>query len=107
MKYKTTRKEIMSGYKNVISVSYCGLQNLLHYKSPIAYTTRREGWGADIYDVGNNTAIVTGYAPFGNIRADYETCQRFERQAQAKSMGFEFIPHANMLLDSFIQEVTA
>ena len=64
MKFKTTRKAIKQGYENVIQVPYCGLQNLLRCESPIAYTTRAEGWGADIYDFGN-TAIVTGYAPFG------------------------------------------
>lgn len=46
MKFKTTQKEIRSNYPTVISVPYCGLQNLLNYESPVAYTVRREGWGA-------------------------------------------------------------
>ena len=57
----------------IICVPYCGLQNLLNYESPVAYTARREGWAADIYDMGGGVAIVTGYTPFGNIRPYYES----------------------------------
>ena len=55
MKFKTTQKEIKASYKNIIKVGYCELQTLLRYEEPIAYTTRREGWGADIYRIDNNT----------------------------------------------------
>ena len=61
MKFKTTQKEIRANYNEIICVPYCGLQNLLNYESPVAYTARREGWGADIYDMGGGVAIVTGY----------------------------------------------
>lgn len=57
MKFKTTQREIKENYKTVISVPYCGLQNLLNYKSPVAYTVRREGWAADIYDMGNGLQL--------------------------------------------------
>lgn len=68
MKFKTTQKEIRANYNKIICVPYCGLQILLNYESPVAYTVRREGWAADIYDMGGGIAIVTGYAPFGAIR---------------------------------------
>ena len=55
---------------------------LLNYESPVAYTVRREGWAADIYDMGGGVAIVTGYAPFGNIRPSYELRERYEKQAE-------------------------
>ena len=64
------------------SVPFCGLQNLLNYEIPVAYTVRREGWAADIYDMGGGVAIVTGYAPFGNIRPSYELRERYETQAE-------------------------
>lgn len=86
MKFKTTQKAIKSGYSTIICVPYCGLQSLLHYESPIAYTTRREGWAADIYDMGGGVAIVTGYAPFGNIRPDYETRQKYEIAAEKSAV---------------------
>lgn len=82
MKFKTTQKEIRANYNKIICVPYCGLQNLLNYESPIAYTVRREGWAADIYDMGGGVAIVTGYAPFGNIRPSYELRERYETQAE-------------------------
>lgn len=81
MKYKTTKKAVMNGYAHVIYTGYCNLQTLLSWKPETAYTTRAEGWGADVYDFGN-TAIVTGYAPFGNIRPDYALCMKYEEAAR-------------------------
>jgi len=110
MKFKTTQKAIKQGYKNVIRVSYCGLQSLLNCESPIAYTTRAEGWGADIYTFGN-TAIVTGYAPFGNIRPEYELCQKYEKAAEKVRCNYELSytkrkERLQELITEFIQEVT-
>lgn len=82
MKFRTTQKAIRANYNKIICVPYCELQNLLNYESPVAYTVRREGWAADIYDMGSGVAIVTGYAPFGNIRPSYELRERYEKQAE-------------------------
>ena len=82
MKFKTTQKAIREGYHTIICVSYCNLQTVLAYESPIAYTSRREGWAADIYDMGGGVAIVTGYAPFGNARPGYDICRKYEKQAE-------------------------
>lgn len=82
MKFKTTQKAIRANYNKIICVPYCRLQTLLNYESPVAYTVRREGWAADIYDMGGGVAIVTGYAPFGNIRPSYELRERYEKQAE-------------------------
>ena len=109
MKFKTTQKAIKSGYNNIICVSYCALQRLLACESEIAYTTRPEGWGADIYQFGN-TAIVTGYAPFGNIRPGYEINQRYEQQAEKATEGIynwqEKKAILTELIKEYIQEVT-
>ena len=109
MKFKTTQKAIKQGYRNVIGVSYCALQRLLSCESEIAYTTRIEGWGADIYQFGN-TAIVTGYAPFGNIRPDYEVNQRYEQKAMKAVDGIynwsERKAILRELIEEYIQEVT-
>lgn len=82
MKFKTTQKAIRANYNKIICVPYCGLQTILNYESPVAYTVRREGWAADIYDMGDGVAIVTGYAQFGNIRPSYELRERYEKQAE-------------------------
>ena len=82
MKFKTTQKEIRANYNKIICAPYCGLQTLLGYESPVAYTQRREGWAADIYDMGGGVAIVTGYAPFGNIRPTYAHVKAVEEQAE-------------------------
>lgn len=77
-KIKTTQKEIKSVYTNVVAIGYCNLQNLLNYFTPQCYTVRKEGWASDVYDFGA-TAISTGYAPFGNIRIDYDTLQHYDK----------------------------
>ena len=86
MKFKTTQKAIRANYNEIICVPYCGLQNLLNYENPVAYTARCEGWAADIYDMGGGVAIVTGYAPFGNIRPPYELRERYETDAEKSAI---------------------
>jgi len=102
MKFRTTQKAIRANYTNIIKVGYCGLQTMLNYKSPIAYTTRPEGWGCDIYEISPNTVISTGYAPFGNIKPGYEVCRKYDQKAR------EIInTHSNNMiqeLDNLIQE---
>lgn len=109
MKYKTTKKDVMNGYNNIICVSYYALQQLLSCESETAYTTRAEGWGADIYQFGN-TAIVTGYAPFGNIRPCYEVNQSYEQRATEATKGIykweEKKAILQELIKEYIQEVT-
>ena len=82
MKFRVTQKEIKANFDKIISVPDCSLQRLLYTESPVAYTARREGWAADIYDMDDGVAIVMGYAPFGNIRPSYELLERYEKQAE-------------------------
>lgn len=107
MKFKTTKKAIMNGYDNVISVSYGSLQRLLSCEREIAYTTRAEGWAADIY-VFYNTAIVTGYAPFGNFKPSHELCLKYnDRAEEIRNNGYDTeAKDLRELIDSFIEEVT-
>ena len=79
---KTTQKEVRATHAHVISVPYCALQHLLRCRTPYAHTERREGWGADIYSVGN-CAIATGYAPFGDVKPSHEIMQGYENKAKA------------------------
>ena len=60
MKFKTTRKAIVSGSPRLVSVGYCDLQTLLRNHSPIAYTSGVYGWNFDVYEVYGLT-ICTGY----------------------------------------------
>lgn len=108
MKYRTTQKAVKEGYYNTISIGYCNMQHLLNYFSEVAYTTRREGWAADIYEFGN-TAIITGYAPFGKIHPAYDVVQEYDRKAAAIDyhLSWEERKAAAMeLVREFIEEVT-
>ena len=113
MKFKTTQKAIKANYNTIIYVPYCGLQTLLSYENPVAYTERREGWAADIYDMGGGVAIVTGYAPFGLIRPSYELRKRYETQAETIREMYRYSTEYQAtkrrlreLLKKFVEEVT-
>lgn len=110
MKFKTTQKAVRNGYSAVISIGYCNIQSLLSHETPVAYTTRREGWGADIYQVGN-VAIATGYAPFGNVKVSYEKQREYEELAQKIRKNYkpwdETKSELRALLENFVEEVTA
>ena len=111
MGFRVTQKEIKANFSKIISVPYCSLQNLLWCESPVAYTVRREGWAADIYDMGGGVAIVTGYAPFGNIRLAHELCERYEKQAESirNSCPLSWTEHRKklrQLANEFIKEAT-
>lgn len=110
MKFRTTQKAIREGYSNIIKIGYCNVQHLLSVKSPIAYTTRREGWGSDIYEITSNTCIVTGYAPFGNIKPDYNVTREYDEKARKIRYDYslpweEQEKKINALLIEFIKEV--
>lgn len=111
MKFKATQKEIKANFNTIMYVPYCELANLLSYESPVAYTVRREGWAADIYDMGGGVAIVTGYAPFGNVRPSYELRKRYETQAKKIRYNYslswkEQREQLEQLTRAFIEEVT-
>ena len=114
-KVKTTQKAIKEAYQNVIAVGYCNLQSLLDffYDKERYYTVRKEGWGSDVYDFGN-VAISTGYAPFGNVRPNYELTQKYEHKAQElrsisllKTTYPEKRKEAEELIIKFIKEALA
>ena len=92
MKYKTTKRDVLQAYgsRNVISVGYCNLQTLLRYEDAEAYTAGTAGWNADVYDFGE-TAIVTGYHPFGGIVPAYDMVRKYEEEA------------SNLMADSIIE----
>lgn len=108
MKFKTTQRKIKENFNNIIRVPYCGLQNLLNYEVPIAYTVRREGWGTDIYDIGGGIAIATGYRPFGNICPNWEIVEKYEEEAEKIRYNCRYEEGREALknlLKKFIEEV--
>ena len=107
MKYKTTRKAIKDMYRTIIKVGDCRLQHLLIYAEPFAYITRKEGWAADVYELAPGVALVTGYAPFGNIEIGWDICRRYEEKARKiLHGGYQEQPERlRKLMDEFIEEV--
>lgn len=111
MKYRVSKNQVMNGYNNIISVPYCRLQALLKCEKAEAYTERREGWAADIYGFNFDGAIVTGYAPFGNIKPSAELMEKYEEEAReigAKYSSFEEAEwRLNILARQFIDAAVA
>lgn len=80
MKFKTTRKAIVSGSVNVKCAGYCDLYYLLRNHEPVAYTSGTYGWNFDVYDVYGVT-ICTGYRNMPGSRL--ESIAEYEKQAEA------------------------
>ena len=106
-KINVKEREIKEGWANIICVGYCDLQYLLKYRNADFYTCGTYGWKADIYKINNSTVIVTGYAPFGNIR-NYDLVKKYEDKARkiALSGDYEKEPKKlERLLQKFIDEI--
>lgn len=82
MKFKTTRKAIVSGTPSsrLVCAGYCELQNLLCNHEPVAFTCGVYGWNFDVYEVYGLT-ICTGYQNMPGRHAN--NCGKYEEQADA------------------------
>lgn len=107
MSIKTTKKEIIRNFKNIIVVSYCELQDLLYFKDKDFYTCGVYGWNASIYKIDNQTVVCTGYRPFGNIEIKREITKKYNSLAceilSSKASYEEKKDKINNLLDEFIK----
>lgn len=83
MKIKTTRNYIAGLYDNIIKIGYNAAQHLLKDHDATYYNAGVYGWNYDVYVVGPNTVIVTGYRPFGNIAPTYKLVNQYDELARA------------------------
>lgn len=104
MKYKTTKKAVLNGYTYTIAAPYCTLQDILQYKEPIAYIANQYGWRADIYAIGDDTAIITGYEPCGTIRPDHLQLQDWNDKARAILQQSPDVSTAKQALNALIAD---
>ena len=88
MKIRTTKKAIRVAYSNIICLSYCSLR-ALDYLDADYYGTRCEGWAFDAYIISNDTVIVTGYAPFGNVKRHTRSLKTITRNLYRLSISTE------------------
>lgn len=112
MNIKVTKKAVIEGCPRVIGIPYCAAQTLLSGCEPVAYIDRPEGWAADVYLFPKfNAAIVTGYAPFGNIdmSKDRERMEYFNAAARKlvskATTAADARDAVNGLLDDFVAVV--
>ena len=106
MKFRTTQKDIKNSYHNVLSIGYADLGYLLQHRDPEAYTAGVYGWNADIYGI-DNTAIVTGYRPFGK-HIDYTIVRKYNEKAKKiYDSNYKYqtkVKKLNKLIDEFIEK---
>ena len=80
----------MSAYRNVIKVGYCDMQSALKWREPNFYTAGLYGWNSDVYVIGQNTVIVTGYRPFGNMELPREVIDTLNKCAKSITHYFDY-----------------
>ena len=80
-KIETRKKHIQQMFPNIIKLGYCEAQFLLRCLNPSFYTHGVYGWNADVYIYNDETVIVTGYRPFGNINVDHDTVKAYDKKA--------------------------
>lgn len=98
MKYKTTRKAIVSGTpaKRLVCAGYCELQSLLVNHDPIAYTCGVYGWNFDVFEVYGLT-ICTGYRNMPGRHAN--SCTEYEEKART------ILENYNMPWDDRVEQI--
>lgn len=106
-KIKVTQKEIKNTYKNIIVVPYCDLYYILRTKSALFYNAGTYGWNCDIFHINSDTAIVTGYRTFGNIR-NHEIIAKYNKLQDKANKETDYNKRQKKLeklLDKFIAEI--
>lgn len=109
MERKLRMKEVKECYNNIISVGYCGAWYLLKCINREGWTCGVYGWNADVYEIDNSTAIVTGYRPFGDIY-NHELTKEYNEKARKvwenKKMKYETKnKKVKKLLDEYINKI--
>lgn len=79
---KATKKQIIKHFRYVICVPYCAVQFLFPEWKRDYHTSGIYGWNADCFIVDNETIVVTGYRPFGNISAGLSLCEKYDKLAE-------------------------
>lgn len=108
MSIKTSKKEVLKNYKNVIGCGYCAIERLLQFKEPTFNTSGQYGWNADIYIINNQTVICTGYRPFGNFDGN-KLSKKYNEEAEEvllKAISYDEQKQTlDELLENFVNEV--
>lgn len=103
---KLKKKEVEENFK-CYSIGCCEAQDLLSLEGTNYYTAGVYGWNADIYIFGN-TAIVTGYRPFGES-LDLDIVTKYNKKAdkyrRANKQSYEVQKrHLQMLIYEMLTE---
>lgn len=104
---KLTMRQVKATGIPIIKVGYCDLQNLLKPFDRVGYCAGKNGWNCDVY-WSSQYIITTGYRSFGDIKAPYDTCVKWEHKAMEAMQTInpsEREATAWKLLDGFCDDV--
>lgn len=104
MRFKVTKKAVLSSGARVYKTDFCGLQHLLVNKDSSMYSASNEGWDCDYYVFNKkNIVISTGYRPVGTD-IDYSLVKEYESKA-VKLLEDNNYSGVNELLNQFVNEL--
>ena len=101
---ENNKKAIINAYENVIKVGYCDLQDALKWREPNFFTAGIFGWNSDVYVIDDDTVIVTGYRPFGNIGLPREVINTLNKCAASITHYLEY-DMAKIYLNNNLEEL--
>lgn len=78
-----TRNDIKRQYKTIIQLGYCDLYELTKKLKKIGYNAGIYGWNYDVFEVNENTCIITGYRTFkkNTIKLEYDFIDYMDKKA--------------------------
>ena len=89
-KYKVTRKEMRDKWgKNFGYVPNGTMQIFQSVISPVAYSTRAEGWACDYFEF-SDFCVNEGYAPVGKELMSYTECEPYRKAYDEITRNYEW-----------------
>ena len=96
----------MNAFSNVIKVGCCEMQDALKWREPNFYTAGVYGWNSDVYVIDQDTVIVTGYRPFGNMELPREVIDTLNKCARSITHYFDY-DNAKISLGNNLDELAS
>lgn len=81
MAFKMTRTTIKANYSNIYYVGYCEMYHALGAFRKIGWTEGVYGWNYNVYEIDNETVVLTGYRGMFGTRIDHDLSRKIEAKA--------------------------
>ena len=72
-------------YDKIYRIGYCELQKILKSLSAVGYNAGVYGWNYDVYCLGENVILITGYRTDCGIKISHEICDKILKDYAARA----------------------